>query len=177
MKSALERVLTGAGLVALLLFAAAPALRASGPFADVHVHFNWDQKEIIDAARIVEKMRRANVEFAVVASTPSALALEPERAGGDLIVPLLSPCTHALGKRDWCLRQQTVQLAREGLTQGCYRGIGEIHFMSGFRPRIDDPVFLQLLACHRSWIRDLPPAVQRKLRAENARRFFGRQAR
>ncbi len=35
--------------------------------------------------------------------------------------------------------------------------------------------FEQLLTCHRRWIGDLPPAVQRKLSHENAARLFGRQ--
>jgi len=129
----------------LLCLLASAAGRAAETFADIHVHFNWDQREVIDAASIVAKLQRAGIDFAVVSGTPSELALELWRAGGELIVPLFSPYTHELGRQDWYLQQRTAQLAEEGLRSGLYRGIGEIHFMLGFRPRFDNPVFLRLL--------------------------------
>ncbi len=133
-------------LFALLLpFATGVDARDDEAFADIHVHFNWDQREIIDAAAIVDKLQRGGVEFAVVASTPSDLALELRRAGGDRILPLFSPYTHELGKQDWYLHARTAELAEAGLRSGAYRGIGEIHFMLGFRPRFDNPVFQRLL--------------------------------
>jgi predicted TIM-barrel fold metal-dependent hydrolase len=116
------------------------------PFADVHVHFNWDQKELISAEAIVARLKRAGIAFAVVAATPSELALELKRAGGDLVVPFFSPYTHELGKQDWYLNQRTLQLAEAGLRDGYYQGIGEVHFMAGFQPKTDNPVFVQLLA-------------------------------
>ena len=119
--------------------------RVVADFADVHVHYNWDQQEIIDAQTVVEKIRKANVEFAVVSSTPSDMVLELKHAGGDLIVPFFSPYTHELGKRDWHISEQTVKLAEEGLRNGQYQGIGEVHFMAGFRPHTDNGIFLRLL--------------------------------
>ena len=115
------------------------------PFADAHIHYNWDQKEVIDATAVVDKLRQSDVDFAVVSSTPSSLALELKRAGNDLIVPIFSPYTHELGRRDWYLNQRTVELAEAGLRQGLYRGIGEVHFMSGFKPRPNNKIFQQLM--------------------------------
>jgi predicted TIM-barrel fold metal-dependent hydrolase len=115
------------------------------PFADTHIHFNWDQKEIIDASTVVNKLRRAGIDFAVVSSTPSTLALELKQAGDDLIVPIFSPYTHELGRQDWYLDQRTLELAEAGLRQRLYHGIGEVHFMSGFRPRPDNRIFQQLM--------------------------------
>lgn len=114
-------------------------------FADVHIHYNWDQQEIIDASTIVARLRRAGVAFAVASGTPSHLALELHAAGGDLILPIFSPYTHELGRRDWFLHRRTLHLAEEGLRSGAYRGIGEVHFMQGFRPLVDNEVFLGLL--------------------------------
>lgn len=128
----------------LLLLAILPA-RAAEPFADVHIHFNWDQKEIIDAGEIVARLRGANVAFAVVSGTPSTLALELAQAGGDLLIPIFSPYTHELGRRDWYLDPGIVQQAETGLRSGRYRGIGEVHLMRGFPPRSDNPVFQGLL--------------------------------
>ncbi len=127
------------------------------PFADIHVHFNWDQKEIISAAEVVQKLRRANIAFAVVASTPSRLALELKQAGGDLILPIFSPYTHHLGRNDWYRREDTLVQARAGLESGAYRGIGEVHFMGGFRPRADNRVFAGLLELAREY--DVPVLI------------------
>jgi len=146
-----SRYSSGALLALLLSFALAADGQDADAFADIHVHFNWDQREVIDAPAIVDKLRRGGVEFTVVSSTPSELALELARAGGDLIVPLFSPYTHELGKQDWYLDARTAELAEAGLRSGQYRGIGEIHFMLGFRPRFDNPVFQRLLDLAESY--------------------------
>jgi predicted TIM-barrel fold metal-dependent hydrolase len=135
-----------AALFAPLLIGLAIGVADAGePFADIHVHYNWDQKEVIDAASVVEKLRAADIAFTVVSGTPSELALELARAGGERVVPLFSPYTHELGRQDWYLDPLTAELAEEGLRSGRYRGIGEIHFMHGFRPGYDNPVFRRLL--------------------------------
>ena len=134
-----------AGFATLLIWFAVGECAAGDDFADIHIHFNWDQKEVIDAQTIVEKLRAAGIAFAVVSATPSELALELRRAGGNLVLPLFSPYTHELGRQDWYLDPRTAVLAEEGLRSGEYRGIGEIHFMHGYRPRFDNPVFLRLL--------------------------------
>jgi len=131
---------------ALLVSLAVGECAANDAFADVHIHFNWDQKEVIDARSIVEKLRAADVSFAVVSGTPSELALELGLESGGFILPLFSPYTHELGRQDWYLSEQPLHLPEQGLRGGGYRGIGEIHFMSGFRPRLDNPIFLRLLA-------------------------------
>ncbi len=42
----------------------------------IHLHFNWDQKEIISAQEIVSRLKTNNVTIAAVSSTPTHLALE-----------------------------------------------------------------------------------------------------
>ncbi|MEM7562334.1 MAG: amidohydrolase family protein [Pseudomonadota bacterium] len=112
----------------------------------MHIHFNWSQKEIISARAVVDKLEAANVSFAVVSSTPSELALELRRVGGEKIIPFFSPYTHELGKRDWHLNPKTIALAKTGLQKRQYYGIGEVHFMAGFRPDINNSIFRQLIA-------------------------------
>ena len=138
-------------MAALLLGAVATPGWSQQPFADVHVHFNWDQKEIISAEEVVARLKRGNIAFTVVTATPSELALEMKQAGGDLIIPFFSPYTHALGRQDWYLHDRTLQMAEEGLRSGLYQGIGEVHFMAGFRPRTDNPIFTRLLALARQY--------------------------
>jgi len=130
----------------------APAVTiAAEPFADVHVHFNWDQREVIDAATVAHKLDAAGVEFAVVASTPSVLAQELAEAGGNRIIPLFSPYIHELGRNDWYRDPRVVELAEQGLRANRYRGIGEVHFMAGFAPRFDNPVFRGLMSLARDY--------------------------
>jgi len=115
------------------------------PFADAHIHYNWDHAEIISVQAVVEKLKKEKVGLTLVSSTPSHLALELRQAGGDWVIPFFSPYIHELGKRDWYLDKSVVKKAAEGLDQGLYFGVGEIHFMAGFLPRPDNVVFLQLM--------------------------------
>ena len=112
----------------------------------MHIHYNWDQKELIDAAGVMAKLDAAGVEFAVVAGTPSELALELARVSDGRVLPLFSPYTHELGRRDWYLDRRVADKAEAGLRAGEYVGIGEIHFMAGFAPRFDNRVFRRLMA-------------------------------
>ena len=131
--------------------------KAADAVVDVHVHFNWDQKEVISADEIVSRLREQGVSHAIASGTPSILALELYRAGPDIIFPIFSPYIHELGRRDWHLDPEVVRLARSGLEKGLYRGIGEIHFMSGFRPRTDNDVFEQLVTIARD--HDVPVLI------------------
>ena len=65
----------------------------------------------VDAAAIVDKLEAADVEFAVVAGTPSELALELARASNGRVIPLFSPYTHELGRRDWYLDPRVAAMA------------------------------------------------------------------
>ena len=95
------------------------------PFADAHIHYNWDHAEIISVQAVVEKLKQEEVALALVSSTPSHLALELREAGGDWVIPFFSPYTHELGKRDWYLDKTVVEKAAKGLAQGLYFGIME----------------------------------------------------
>ena len=121
------------------------------PFADAHIHYNWDHAEVISVKAVVEILKRNKVGLTLVSSTPSHLALELRKVGGDWIIPFFSPYTHAMGKRDWYLDKSVVKKAEEGLSQGLYFGIGEVHFMSGFLPKPDNDVFHKLMSLGRQY--------------------------
>lgn len=113
--------------------------------SDSHIHFNWDQAEAIRAEKVVAILQQAGIKRTIVSSTPSHLALQLRQTGGDWIIPFFSPYTHPMGKRDWFLDQQVITQAQQGLKQGKYYGIGEVHFMSGFKPSPDNKIFVQLM--------------------------------
>ncbi len=119
---------------------------ASEKFADSHIHFNWDHREETSVQEVVDILKQHNVGLTIVAGTPSELALELRENGGDWIIPFFSPYIHPLGKRDWYMDEEVIKRAESGLSSGQYFGIGEVHFMSGFKPETDNKIFLQLLA-------------------------------
>lgn len=115
------------------------------PFADIHVHYNWDQKEIISAQQIAEKIRQQNVTITVVSGTPSALALELHAADPQRIIPFFSPYITATSRQDWFLDKNVLLQAEQGLANKRYAGIGELHLWAGMPPRTDNPIFQGLL--------------------------------
>lgn len=138
-------------LTTLLFLCVFPTQAAQPRFADSHIHYNWDQAELISADDVIAKLKQANVGLTIVASTPSHLALKLREAGGDWVIPFFSPYIHELGKRDWFLDDQVVTQAEAGLRQGLYFGIGEIHFMAGFAPRPDNKIFRGLMQLARRY--------------------------
>ena len=121
------------------------SINASEIFADSHIHFNWDHRMETSSEEVVEILKQHNVGLTIVAGTPSELALELREKGGDWIIPFFSPYIHELGKRDWYRNDKVVKLAEQGLKNGHYHGIGEVHFMNGFKPKTDNRIFLQLI--------------------------------
>lgn len=115
------------------------------PIADMHIHYNWDQAEVVSAEDIIHSLQQANVRLALVSSTPSHLALQLRAAGGNWIIPFFSPYINAQARQTWYVETEVVNLARQGLEKGLYQGIGEVHFMAGMKPWPDDPGFLPLL--------------------------------
>lgn len=124
---------------------------AADIFADSHIHLNWDHLEETTTQQVVDILQQHNVGLTIVAGTPSELALELRAKGGDWVIPFFSPYIHELGKRDWYLDEEVVRRAETGLKNGEYYGIGEVHFMNGFQPKTDNPIFLQLLSLAKKY--------------------------
>jgi len=115
------------------------------PFADMHLHFNWDHEELLTAKEAVEILKKHNVVLAAVSSVPSSYALKLSEVGGDWIIPFYSPYYHAGNRLNWFYDKQVVSEVRKALASGKYHGIGEVHLMAGVGPRRDNPIFQGLL--------------------------------
>lgn len=125
------------------------------PFADVHLHYNWDQAEVIEPKTAIERLKRENIVLGVVSSVPSDFALSLRKAaGGDWIVPLFSPYITPQHRQSWYLDNTVVEQARAGLHSGQFRGIGELHLWSGLPPRRDNKILLALFDLARQY--DVP---------------------
>jgi len=127
------------------LFFGGTALADPPPFADIHLHFKWDQKEIISAKEVVAKLKANNVVLATVSGMPPELALELTRAGGPWILPYFSPYKDALHRRRWFTDKTVVSDAEKAIASGRYAGIGEVHVWSPYGPRLENKVFSGLL--------------------------------
>lgn len=114
------------------------------PFADIHLHYNWDQEEIIDPATVVKRLKDENVVLGVVSGMPSDYALKLSDAADGWIIPLFSPYITPPHRQSWFLDKKVVELASEGLASGKYKGIGELHLWSGLPPRSDNQILLAL---------------------------------
>jgi len=144
-RSSLHEAIKPVCLLLVLFLFLLSKTHAAEIFADSHIHYNWDQRNETTIEEAVKILKAHDVGLSIVSSTPAELALELREKGGDWIVPFFSPYLHELGKSDWYMDPQVVVRAEQGLRSGQYYGIGEVHFMSGFKPRTDNPIFLQLL--------------------------------
>ena len=115
------------------------------PFADVHMHFNWDQEELLSAKDALNILEKHNVVFAVVFSTPSANALKLSEISDGRIIPFFSPYITGRSRDNWFYDKRVLAQARNALQDGRYKGIGELHVISGLGPRRDNDIFQGLL--------------------------------
>jgi predicted TIM-barrel fold metal-dependent hydrolase len=144
-------------LLAACLLAGTASAAPAAPFADVHLHYNWDQEEATSPQEAVQHLKANGVVLGVVSGVPSPRALKLREAGGAWIIPLFSPYTHHRGRLDWHRDPQVVDKARRALESGRFHGIGEVHFIAGAGPAWDNPVFQGLLDLARE--HDVPVLI------------------
>lgn len=126
-----------ATLLALCMSASCLAVGSeTAPFADVHLHYNWDQVEVLDPEEAVRRLRRNGVTLAVVSSKPPPLALELADTADGWIVPFFMPYLEPERKGDWFYDPRVLPAARDALASGRYRGLGEMHLIVGFAPSL-----------------------------------------
>lgn len=133
-------------LFAALLCLGVSACQTLPPMADVHLHYNWDQAELISAKDAAAKLHEQNVVLAVVFSAPSELARELVTAAGDGVIPFFSPYYDAGNRHTWFYDPAVLDKTRAALDSGYYRGIGEVHIVSSLGPRRTNKVFQGLLS-------------------------------
>jgi predicted TIM-barrel fold metal-dependent hydrolase len=130
----------------MLLLSTALAAADKLPFADIHLHYKWNQAEVTSKAEAITAMQRNNVVLAVVNSTPPELAAELAEAAGDWVIPLYQPYLGSGGHHNWYRDKRVPAATRQALASGRYHGIGEIHLTAGIGPRLDNHNLNTLLA-------------------------------
>ncbi len=141
-----EKVFQGLRQVMLLLLAVfAAELCAREPVADMHLHYKWSQQDVTSAEEAVEILAQQNIVLGVVIGTPAELALELERLQPRKIVAIFSPYRIGGDWQRWARDPEVVPRARAALASGAYHGIGELHLIGGFSPRLEKATVLQAL--------------------------------
>jgi len=129
----------------MFVFAGVRAEPNQLPVADVHLHYNWSQAELISPTEVLAILKRNQVRLAVVFSTPTTNALLLSNISNGRVIPFFSPYLDARTRYRWFYEKRVLELARAGLASGTYQGIGEVHVISGLGPRRDNPIFQGLL--------------------------------
>jgi len=115
------------------------------PFADVHLHYNWDQAELVAPAQAIRTLLDHQVVLAVVFSTPTPSALQLTGRDNLRVIHFFSPYISVRNRSHWFYDEQVLVEARAGLQDGRYQGIGEVHVVSGMGPRRDNKILQGLL--------------------------------
>jgi len=131
-------------LLALALTLTAVTATAAEPFADIHLHYKWNQQPVTSPAQALQILRDQDIELAVVTGTPAELALTLADADPQRIIPIYGVYRVAGDWSRWYLDSALPDRVRAALAGGRYRGIGELHMIGGFIPRHDTPVIRQL---------------------------------
>ncbi|MEW8029023.1 MAG: amidohydrolase family protein [Candidatus Thiodiazotropha sp.] len=100
--------------------------------ADIHLHWKWNQKEVTEPEQAINILRDNNVTLAVVTGTPPELALELQRLAPDIVIPIYGIYKDGIDWSNWYRDTELVGRVRVALESGMYRGIGELHMISGF---------------------------------------------
>lgn len=98
---------------------------------DVHLHYSQNQTGETSPEEAIGILRRQNVAYGVVSSTPPDLALTLKAADPDRILALWRPYLETGARHTWFNDKRVLPLARKALASGQYAGVGELHMISG----------------------------------------------
>ncbi len=115
------------------------------PFADVHLHYTWDQTGVTSPEEAIALLIKNNVALAVVNGTPPELALELRHAGGNWVIPIFGPYLTAAHRQNWFTDSKVVTEAKKALASKAYYGIGEVHLRGGLGPSRKNKILQQLI--------------------------------
>ena len=122
----------GAAICWLILLLCAPARATGQPFADVHLHWKWNQKEITTAKQAVAILEQQEIDLAVVTGTPPELALELQELAPQRVIPIYGIYRIPGEWSTWHRDDGLLARVRKALASGRFHGIGEVHMIGGF---------------------------------------------
>jgi len=114
------------------------------PFADIHMHWKWNQREVTTPAQAKAILQEQNIDLAVVTGTPPELALELRNVAPDIVIPIYGIYRVPGEWATWHRDEGLVARVREALESGDYQGIGEVHLIGGFISDWKKPIIRDL---------------------------------
>ncbi len=123
-------------LLLFLLLIQPALLSAAAPVVDMHLHYKWSQQDVTTPEAALQALDREQVVLGVVIGTPAELALLLADRAPTRIVPIYSPYRVGGDWYRWASDPEVVSRARSALATGRYYGIGELHLVGGFAPRL-----------------------------------------
>jgi predicted TIM-barrel fold metal-dependent hydrolase len=114
------------------------------PFADIHLHWKWNQKEVTSVEEAIEMLAGQGIELAVVTGTPPKLALELAERAPQRVIPIYGLYRLPEEWSTWYLDDGVIERVRKALASGRYRGIGEVHMIGGFVSHWRKPTIAEL---------------------------------
>lgn len=137
--------------LAIALLAATPATaddRFGDLFFDTHLHYNATDAELFSVTDIISRLRKNNVAYAAVTSTPTEHSLALYQQAPQQIIPLLGVYRSPADKISWVNDTQLPARLASQLKQGHWRGIGELHIFAENR---HSPIFKRIIQFAREY--------------------------
>lgn len=139
------------GIGALIITLALSRGLAAQPLFDTHLHYSADDAAAFTPAQILATLDRNDIAHAVVTGTPAAHTEALFRYAPARIVPFLGVYRSDADKIRWPHDAELPARVEQALTDGIWRGIGELHIFAADR---DSAVFRRLVELAAA--RDLP---------------------
>lgn len=115
---------------------------AAPPLFDAHLHYNDEHARRYPPAQILRTLRENGVVRAVVTARPPEQALALYRQDPQRIIPLLGVYRDLAEKQTWMQDDGLPGRVEQALSDGPWRGVGELHIFAGQRR---SPVFLRIV--------------------------------
>jgi len=113
------------------------------PIFDVQMHYNEDAWPAYTAKGLMKALRKFNVQWMAVSSTPNEGTAKMMEADRQRVIPLFVPYRSREDRDHWLDNPQLIEWMTAELDRGIYHGIGEFHLYNG---RVDVPVVRRLVA-------------------------------
>ena len=145
-------------LMSLLLAVAAavtgPAAAYDKPLFDAHLHYSQAAVDRYPLNEVLEKIARAGVSHVLVSSTPNdgtRLMFEKARHGVK-VIPFIRPYRTRADMAAWWKNPGTMELIREEMARGFYKGIGEFHLSGRDALSPEVAALVKLAIQHDFWL-------------------------
>jgi predicted TIM-barrel fold metal-dependent hydrolase len=130
-RAVLKRLVT----IMSLCLALAGAVQATEDMhlIDVHVHYNADYMNRYPPARIIAMLGENNIDRAVVTSYPPEQVMSLYMSDPDRFIPMLGVYQTREDKHTWMHDDRLPAKIKQMLSQGQWRGVGELHVFADQR--------------------------------------------